>query len=204
MTRPDKDGASRGGRTNGDSPDNARRDDPPRDDVHRNGPPPDDASRDDITGFDPRPLQELGGWSLARVAALAADSHAGQVDKAGRPYIEHPVRVARLLADRGEPPLRQALGLLHDTVEDTDLTLERLLVLGLPERVVAGVDALTKRPEEPREDYYARVRVNADALPVKLADIDDNAGPQRLGLLDRATRQRLSTRYAHARQVLGG
>jgi hypothetical protein len=166
--------------------------------------PPDGLPAQPPDGLPAQPLDELGGWSLARVAEFAAQAHAGQVDKAGRPYIEHPVRVARLLAERGEPPLRQALGLLHDTVEDTAVTLDRLAELGLPARVVAGVDALTKRPDELREEYYARVRVDADALPVKLADIDDNSGPQRLGLLDEATRQRLTARYAHAREVLTG
>jgi (p)ppGpp synthase/HD superfamily hydrolase len=148
------------------------------------------------------PLPELGGWSLARVADLAERAHAGQVDKSGRPYLEHPVRVARLLAERGGPPLQQALGLLHDIVEDTDVSLALLGELGLPERVLDGVDALTHRPGEPQADYYRRVRASPDALPVKLADIDDNSAPQRMSQLDEATQQRLAAKYAHARSAL--
>ena len=161
-------------------------------------------TRFDSTEFDAKQLDELGGWSLAGVAALAAQAHAGQVDKAGRPYVEHPARVARLLADRSEPPLRQALGLLHDTVEDTALTLDRLAQLRLPPRVVAGVEALTHRPDEPAEAYYARIRVNPDALAVKFADLDDNSDPERLRRLDADTRQRLEAKYVHARASLGG
>lgn len=162
-----------------------------------------DPSRFDVAGFDPTPQGELGGWSLARIAALAAQAHSGQVDKAGQPYIEHPARVARLLADRGESPLRQALGLLHDTAEDTALTLDLLAESGLPPRLVAGVEALTHLPDEPAETYYARIRLNPDALAVKLADLDDNSDPARLRRVDIGTRQRLEAKYAHARMTLG-
>jgi (p)ppGpp synthase/HD superfamily hydrolase len=155
-----------------------------------------------MTGFSPLPLDELGGWSLAQIAELAADAHAEQLDKAGRPYIEHPFRVARLLADRGEPPLRKALGLLHDAVEDTTVTLSLLAELGLPERLIAGVDALSHRTGEPHEAYYRRVLDNPDAVPVKLADIDDNSGPERLHALESPVRQRLEVKYSRARRFL--
>jgi hypothetical protein len=176
--------------------------DPNEPDPNEPDPNAPDQSRFDVAGFDPAPHDELGGWSMARVAALAEQAHSGQVDKAGRPYVEHPARVARLLADRSESVLRQALGLLHDTVEDTTLTLDQLARVGLPPRVVAGVEALTHRPGEPAEAYYARVRVNADALAVKFADLDDNSDPARLGRLDIDTRQRLEAKYAHARMTL--
>jgi hypothetical protein len=153
-------------------------------------------------GFPADPVPELGGWSLAEVAELAERAHTGQVDKSGSPYLEHPVRIAHALAERGAPALQQALGLLHDTVEDTATSLGLLAELGLPQRVLDGVDALTHRPGEPHDDYYRRVRANLDALPVKLADLDDNGAPSRLSQLDAATQLRLTAKYAHARSAL--
>ncbi len=71
-----------------------------------------------------------------------------------------------------------------------------------PDEIVDAVDALTKRPGETRQDYYARVRQNTRALQVKHADIDDNTDPARTALLDETTRARLAQKYAAAREAL--
>jgi hypothetical protein len=68
--------------------------------------------------------------------------------------------------------------------------------------VVAAVDALTRRDDEPAEDYYRRVAADPVARVVKDADLADNADPDRLARLDTATRERLSAKYAHARETL--
>ncbi|MFZ1285925.1 MAG: HD domain-containing protein [Candidatus Phosphoribacter sp.] len=131
--------------------------------------------------------------------ALARAAHKDQVDKAGLPYIHHPARVAtRVVGD----DLAQATAWLHDVVEDTEVTLTELAEAGFPEAVVAAVDALTRRPDEPADDYYARVAADPLALLVKRADIADNCSPERLGLLDDATQTRLLAKYTHAREVL--
>src|SRR5690625_614212 len=105
--------------------------------------------------------------TLATKARKVAETmHTGQADKAGRPYITHPQRVAARC--QGHPEA-VAVGWLHDVVEDTPLTLNDLRSSGFPESVVNAVDAITMRPGEDRATYYSRVATNPLALQVKLA-----------------------------------
>lgn len=137
---------------------------------------------------------------------IAHDAHAGQVDKAGAPYIGHPARVAATARERAaesQADLVEAAAWLHDVVEDTDITLDDLTRLGVPEQVVAAVDALTRRSVEAPDAYYARVAADPVALVVKFADLADNADPERLALLDDKTRARLRAKYDHAKATLG-
>lgn len=107
---------------------------------------------------------------------IARRAHAGQVDKGGAPYIEHPLRVMAALDD----PETKIAGVLHDVVEDSDITLADLREAGLPETSVAAVEALTKRSGEAYEAYLARVMANRMALRVKIADMTDNSDLSRL------------------------
>lgn len=138
---------------------------------------------------------------MARAVAITA--HLGQVDKVGDPYIGHVERVARRVVVYRDP-IRHAVAYLHDVVEDTPLTVGRLTVMGFPVEVLEAVDALTHPPGETNAEYWARVKQNPVARDVKLADIDDNADPYRLALInDPATRERLAVKYARAREALG-
>lgn len=131
---------------------------------------------------------------------IAQRAHYGQTDKAGVPYISHPERVA----ERFNDPLHRATALLHDVLEDTEVTATGLRVDGIPESVIAAVEALTHHPGEPRADYYRRINsAGPMAVAVKLADVDDNSDWSRLRMLDLATRERLATKYADARRHLG-
>lgn len=136
---------------------------------------------------------------VARAERIARAAHRLQVDKAGRPYAEHPARVAAAFPS---DPAAAAVAWLHDVVEDTPVTLDDLRRHGFPEPLVAAVDAMTRRAHEPRDDYYARVAADPVALRVKRADIADNSGPERLGLLDPPTQARLRAKYAHALDAL--
>jgi (p)ppGpp synthase/HD superfamily hydrolase len=113
---------------------------------------------------------------LASAIALAERAHAGQLDKAGAPYIGHPMRVVNSLGD----PVAKIVGALHDAVEDSDLTLEDLARLGFPGPVVAAVDAVTKRDGESYEGYLERVQADPIALQVKIADMQDNMNLARI------------------------
>jgi len=138
---------------------------------------------------------------LEATAELVAHlAHAGQVDKAGEPYITHPARVVARIPV-GEHLVRAAAW-LHDVVEDTDVTMDDLRGVISP-TVVSAVAALTHREGEAPADYYARVLRNRTALRVKTADIDDNTDPTRLARLDPATRERLTAEYETARELLG-
>lgn len=136
---------------------------------------------------------------VAAADRVAAAAHDGQLDKAGHPYIEHPRRVAARVAHLGVEVVMVAL--LHDVVEDTQVTLD-VLAATFPPQVVAAVDTITKRAGEPRDDYYARVAANPIATVVKRADIDDNTDPLRLAALPGKLQARLEAKYAHARAQL--
>jgi (p)ppGpp synthase/HD superfamily hydrolase len=128
----------------------------------------------------------------------ARAAHEGQVDKSGKPYIDHPLRVMGRVS--GEHARMAAV--LHDVVEDTAVTDSDLLAAGCPPEVVATVLALSHRDGEGQEDYLARVRTDPVAVEVKRADIADNTSPARLALLDPATQDRLRAKYARALEIL--
>jgi len=93
---------------------------------------------------------------------------------------------------------------LHDVIEDTDVTLDDLAAVGCPANVLEAVAALSRAPGEAQEDYLARVVANPLALVVKRADIADNMSDDRMGRLDRATQERLLAKYHAALRVLDG
>jgi (p)ppGpp synthase/HD superfamily hydrolase len=138
---------------------------------------------------------------VERAKALAERAHAGQVDKAGLPYIEHVARVAAAVAHYAEPEV-EAVAWLHDVLEDCGPE-HRNEVLCFPSETVAdAANLLTRYPHLTDSFYYSRIRRNPLALVVKLADIADNADEARLALLDHATANRLRRKYAKARQAL--
>ncbi|MFE7192946.1 HD domain-containing protein [Kitasatospora sp. NPDC057541] len=141
--------------------------------------------------------------SLAEVERIARNAHAGQTDKNGRPYTEHLAAVAHGVAERGGSEEQIAAGWLHDAVEDDALTREWLAGAALGDTTKAIVDALTKRPGEPLEEYTARILATPGALVVKQADLAHNSAPDRLASLDPATAERLAAKYRRTRELLG-
>ena len=106
---------------------------------------------------------------------LATNAHRGQTDKAGLSYITHPQRVAARL----DTPEAQVVGWLHDTVEDTPLTVRDIEAAFGPE-TAAAVDAVSRREDEAWSDYLERVAANPMARQVKISDLIDNSNLQRL------------------------
>jgi len=142
--------------------------------------------------------------TLAEVEATARAAHEGQTDKAGRPYAEHLQAVAEGVRARGGDADQIAAAWLHDAVEDDALSEEWLEEAALTPRTKAVVQALTKRPGEPPEDYATRILSTPGALLVKESDLAHNADPARLArLADEATRKRLTEKYTHMRALLG-
>ena len=137
---------------------------------------------------------------VSRARDLAYRAHAGQVDKAGRPYIEHVARVAAAVSD---DPIAEAVAWLHDVLEDCpdpDVFNE---VSEFPEDIFWAVWTLTRPKDDGSDRYYVYVQLDPLALRVKLADIADNADEARLALLDKATADRLRRKYAKAQAALG-
>ncbi|MFB7087273.1 HD domain-containing protein [Streptomyces sp. NPDC056296] len=141
--------------------------------------------------------------SLADVEATARAAHAGQTDKAGRPYAEHLRAVAEGVRRRGGDDEQIAAAWLHDAVEDDALSERWLSEAALSRRTKDIVLALTKRAGEPPEAYAARILATPGAPLVKEADLAHNADPARLAVLDTATRTRLTEKYARMRALLG-
>lgn len=135
--------------------------------------------------------------SLEDAIILAAQAHAGQVDKAGQPYVLHPLRVMLGVTD----PTARVVAVLHDVVEDTDVTLDDLRRGGFPPDVVDAVDLVTRRDDESYEQFIERLAPDPIARAVKLADLADNMDPARLPTITERTRERLD-RYRKARARL--
>ncbi|MFP2962710.1 GTP pyrophosphokinase [Myxococcus sp. 1LA] len=131
--------------------------------------------------------------ALEDAIALAVAAHHGQRDKAGQTYILHPLRVMMRLDTDEE----RTVAILHDVVEDTPYTLERLRELGYPEAVLAALDALTRREDETYEAFIERLRPLPLARRVKLADLEDNMDVRRLTAVTPKDAERLA-RYRAA------
>lgn len=108
--------------------------------------------------------------TLEKAIEIASQSHAGVLDKQGEPYILHPLRV--MLNVRGLSA--QVVAVLHDVVEDTDVTLEDIRNAGFSEDVVTGLALVTHKREMSYADYVIGCKQNAIAQEVKLSDLREN------------------------------
>ena len=113
---------------------------------------------------------------LDRAIELAKQHHEGQTDKAGKPYIEHPLRVMNQVESEEE----KIVAVLHDIVEDTNISLDDLRNEGFSEEVVSAVECLTKQDGENYDSYIERISFNPLAVKIKLADLEDNSDLTRL------------------------
>ena len=135
--------------------------------------------------------------TLERAIAIAAEGHAGQFDKAGQPYILHPIRVMLRVSGASE----RIAAILHDVVEDTPVTLDQLAKEGFSREVVDAVDALTKRRGENRIDAAKRAAANPIARVVKLADNAENMDLSRISNPTQQDYDRLEE-YKRVREIL--
>ena len=125
---------------------------------------------------------------------LAEEKHKNQVDKNNEPYINHILRVTSQLKYLED----KIIALLHDTLEDTDVTEEDLRK-EFPEFVVEAVKALTRNKEkETYEDFIKRTALNDMAIRVKIADVKDNYERKMI-----EPRPDLKKRYKEALEFLG-
>lgn len=133
---------------------------------------------------------------------IAYDAHAGQLDKCGQPYIFHPFHVAEQMEDEAST----CVALLHDVVEDSDVTLDDL-ARDFPPEVVEGVRLMTHDPAVDYFDYVRAIKGHPLAQKVKLADLAHNSDETRFAGCKDVTREALDKRhekYARARAILLG
>lgn len=138
--------------------------------------------------------------TVERAIAIAAEAHAGQVDKAGAPYILHPLRVMLSLSTDEE----RMAGVLHDVCEDCPgWDFDRLRAEGFPEAVIAALRSLTKREGEDYDAFVRRAAADPIGRRVKRADLADNADLSRIAQPTEKDRARLE-KYKRAIATLDG
>ena len=115
-----------------------------------------------------------------KALCLCFHSHKDQVDKTGIPYIFHPFHLAEAMTDE----YTTVAALLHDVVEDTDVTLGELTEMGYPKEVIDALALLTHDPAVPYMDYVMEIAKNPIARAVKIADLKHNSDTSRLDVID--------------------
>ena len=118
--------------------------------------------------------------NLERAIEIAQEAHKRVKDKGGHDYIHHPIRVMHAMSNDQE----KIVAILHDVVEDSDWTFERLKEEGFEDSVIESLRCVTKySEEEDYQEFIKRAATNKIATKVKMADIEDNLDLSRLGTL---------------------
>lgn len=131
---------------------------------------------------------------------IAYDAHHGQVDKSGQPYVFHPYH----LAEQMEDEITVCAALLHDVVEDTEVTFEEL-EREFPAEIINVLKLLTHDDDEDYFEYVKRIKTNPAAKKIKLADIEHNSDQNRLEGCEGVTEEKKKWwqyKYARAKEIL--
>ncbi|MBE6901250.1 MAG: bifunctional (p)ppGpp synthetase/guanosine-3',5'-bis(diphosphate) 3'-pyrophosphohydrolase [Ruminococcaceae bacterium] len=128
---------------------------------------------------------------------LCYDAHNGQTDKTGLPYVFHPYHLAEQMTDE----ISVVCALLHDVVEDTDISFDDLRKMGFPDRVIDVLRLLTHDDDTPYMDYVRGLADDPIAKKVKLADLAHNSDLTRLDVVDEKALAR-AERYKQAIKLL--
>lgn len=132
--------------------------------------------------------------TLERAIAIAAQAHAGQIDKAGAPYVLHPLRVMLGVSSIDE----RITAVLHDVVEDCDSwSFDRLTGEGFSDTIIAALKSVTKIEGESYEDFVKRAAANPIGRRVKLSDLTDNSDLSRIASPTQKDHDRIA-RYQRA------
>lgn len=114
--------------------------------------------------------------NIEKALEIAIKAHRGQIDKAGKAYILHPLRLMNQFADEN----LMIVSILHDVVEDSSFTLQDLIDVGFAPIIIGAIDCLTKCKDEKYQEFIERVMGNSLAKKVKIVDIKDNLNISRL------------------------
>jgi (p)ppGpp synthase/HD superfamily hydrolase len=136
---------------------------------------------------------------LEKAISIAVEAHRRQRDRTGAPYIVHPMRVMAGV----DSDIEKMVAILHDVVEDTDWTFERLTQEGFPTEVIEALNCVTKREGEEYDDFVKRSASNKIARKVKLADLEHNMDARRLSNVTDKDVERLK-KYVRAWRFLKG
>ncbi|WP_077847783.1 hypothetical protein [Clostridium puniceum] len=134
---------------------------------------------------------------LEKSIKLAKKYHEGQFDKGGSPYIGHPLRVMECVETIEE----KVLAVLHDVLEDCDVSRGQLIKEDIPEDLVAKLEILCKGKNEDYFDYIDRIKADKSTINVKLSDLKDNMNLDRLKEVTEKDRKRVE-KYKKAESIL--
>ena len=118
--------------------------------------------------------------TLEKAIAIAAKAHEGQIDKAGAPYIIHPLRVMMRVMMRVTTTEERIAAVLHDVVEDTGISFDSHRAEGFSEQILSAVESLTKRANEDYDAFILRAAANPIGRKVKLPDLAENSDLTRI------------------------
>ena len=135
--------------------------------------------------------------NMKKALKLCFEAHKNQTDKSGLPYVFHPLHVAEQMTDEKTT----IVALLHDVIEDTSYTLQDLRNLGFDEDVLGALELMTHDKNVPYMDYVAKIKGNAIAKTVKLADLSHNSDLTRLDEINEAALNRVE-KYKAAIKLL--
>lgn len=119
---------------------------------------------------------------------ISFDAHKSQVDKSDIPYVYHPFHLAEQMKDE----YSTCVALLHDVVEDTDITLDELKSNGFPDEVIEALSLMTHSDDVPYLDYIRNLKDNPIARKVKSADLAHNSDLSRLDVVDEKAVERVT------------
>lgn len=134
---------------------------------------------------------------IEKAIQLAVHAHVTQKDKAGAPYILHPLRLMMKMDTENE----QITAVLHDIVEDTPYSIDILKKSGFPDECLKAIDCLSRKENESYEEFIERVKDNPLAKKVKMADLEDNMDMSRINDITEKDKKRLA-KYQKAYNVL--
>jgi (p)ppGpp synthase/HD superfamily hydrolase len=137
---------------------------------------------------------------LERAIGIAVNAHQGQRDDSGEPYVLHPLR----MMTRAKSVDAKIVAVLHDVVEDSDWTLDKLRAEAFSEAVVIAVDNLTKREGEQYDDFVTRSIRDPLSKEVKLLDLEDNMNVLRYKEVAEDERKRLAKYFKAWHQIMEG
>lgn len=136
---------------------------------------------------------------LEAAIKIAVEAHSGQLDKAGQPYVLHPLRVMLSLSDEKD----RIVGVLHDVIEDTSITYDYLIANGFEgqREILEALKSVTRKEDETYEEFIERVALNPIGKIVKLADLQDNINLSRIPNPTTKDFERLK-KYEKAKEML--
>ena len=137
--------------------------------------------------------------SLDKAILIACQAHTEQVDKAGQPYIMHPLR----LILKFDNDIERIVAVLHDVIEDSNTTTDDLYHYGFCKEVIDAINCLSKRDDEAYDDFILRISKNSLAAKIKIEDLKDNLNLVRINCIGKKDLARVVKYHKALKFLLG-